>query len=38
MADLGIVSDPLLNNGSPLQYTLPANQSRIFTRLVVTGP
>ncbi|WP_264485461.1 beta strand repeat-containing protein [Luteolibacter arcticus] len=30
--------DPNLTNGSPLQFTLPAGQPRIFTRLVVTGP
>jgi hypothetical protein len=33
-----LVSDPNLNNGSPLQYTLPAGPTKAFTRLVVTGP
>jgi hypothetical protein len=31
-------NDPNLSNGSPLQYTHPAAQSKIFSRLVVTGP
>lgn len=31
-------NDPNLNNGSPLQFTLPAGSSKAFTRLVVTGP
>jgi hypothetical protein len=26
------------NNGSPLQYTLPNDQPKVFTRLVVTSP
>jgi autotransporter-associated beta strand protein len=44
-ASLGIGSwtavpanDPNLGNGSPLQYTHPAAQSKVFSRLVVTGP
>jgi autotransporter-associated beta strand protein len=31
-------NDPNLNNGSPLQYTLPTGQPKVFSRLVVTGP
>lgn len=31
-------SDPNLSTGSPLQYTLPNGQIKVFTRLVVTGP
>ena len=31
-------NDPNLSNGSPLQYTLPTGQTKVFSRLVVTGP
>ncbi len=33
-----LISDPNLNNGSPLEYTLPTGNPKIFTRLKVTGP
>ena len=42
-ADLNIwtdvtASDPNLSDGSPLRYTLPANNPKRFVRLKVTGP
>lgn len=31
-------TDPNLHNASPLEYTLPVGQPKVFVRLVVTGP
>jgi len=31
-------TDPNLNDGSPLEYTLPAGSGKLFVRLYVTGP
>lgn len=36
--DVPVTDTAHLNNGSPLEYTLPPGDSAIFVRLIVTGP